>query len=149
MKHHEKLHYLIFACLLVAGLCGCSEAVRPHISNDHATAGDTIAELGRWAIGCGGFVLILCAIAFVFGLFPQTSPFVAPVAPFIDEIALAAGATILVGSCLVWVGLHSWVIFAVFAAIGLIYLVRHRAMLLSWLGFGPASAKDSSPSDHG
>lgn len=146
MKHHEKLLYLGVALLALTGLCGCETRADSPISDGAPSAGSILAEAGRWILYLGLATIGAGILGKVLGAFPATAAYFKPFGAIADECIVLGIAAIGMGSCVVWIGVHSWIIYALSAIFVIVYLVRHRALLAGWLGFGPASPQ-TTPKD--
>lgn len=94
------------------------------------SAGDTIAEIGGCFVTYGCWALGISAIAriasFVFAI-------LRPFSGIIDDAIIISASSIAVGSALVWVGLHSWVLWVVcLACLAAWIAYRRKAVVALW-----------------
>lgn len=143
MNRYEKYLYFAVACLALAGLCGCADGVRSHVSDGPPSAGDILAESGAWIIRLGLAAIGAGVLCKVLGRIPATATWALPFSAIADEAIILGVASIGMGSCVVFIGIHSWVIYVTSAACVVVYLVRHRALLASWLGIGQTRSENS------
>jgi len=131
-----------FLALFLCTSCG----LRTATGSDAGASADTgthpiggpLVVLGHWCIYLGGIALILDALAEVL-LFVYASPLVTRIGPFLGKIAVIGACAILVGSGLVWIGVHAWVLFILGALAIAFVCVRHRAFILHMLDLDPKS----------
>ncbi len=121
---------LAFVCLAVF-LCGCArELAGPGVVPDKPSAGDSIAAIGRTFVTVGCIALGIAVLARV------ATFIVAALKPFagvIDDCIILAGSSIAFGSALVWVGVHSWVLWVVCLACLAVWLTyRRRSIIALW-----------------
>lgn len=141
MKKHAKLLYLVCACVALAGLCGCDARPSSPISDAPPSAGSILAEAGRWILYLGLASIGAGIVGKVLGIFPATAAYFKPFGTIADEAIVLGIAALLMGSCVVWIGVHSWIIYATAAVVLVVYALRHRSLLASWLGITSSPAE--------
>lgn len=133
--HHEKIPWksltVAVASVLILGLlCGCSfrapTVLTPELRDRILQSGNdsALSPLGHISIYIGGIVLLVAGLARVACFFPATA-FLLVFAPLMGEAAALAATAIILGSCLVWLGLHMWVLYVAILALGLVYGLKH------------------------
>ena len=147
MRHHVKVIYSVFIFIALVGLCACGPSVRAPLEHHPAAAGDILADAGRWILYLGLAAIGAGLVGKVLGEFPTTALYFQPFGTIADELIVLGVTALGMGSCVVWIGVHSWIIYAVSGLCVAIYLVRHRALLAGWMGFGKVDVKASEPSN--
>ena len=134
-SHVQVLHFLLCATagLLICLMCGCSpriEQSRVGIGQDGTTY--ALEQIGHISIYFGGIALLVIGLARAAAYFPATS-FLMVFTPLMGEAAALAATAIIIGSCLVWVSLHFWVVYLSVVAVAAVYFIRHYALFRNWL----------------
>lgn len=122
---------LLIACALPL-LAGCwpwgSVRGEGGTGNGH-TVGDTLADIGYWFTWGGGLVMGVAALALVASFFPATAVILSVVRPYIAEAIAIGFAAVLVGSSLLWLGAHPWLLGVIIGLVVVGLCWRYRARL--------------------
>lgn len=146
MRHHVKVLSLMLCMCALVGMCACS-GTRTPIEHHPVAAGDILADAGRWILYLGLAAIGAGLVGKVLGKFPATALYFQPFGTIADELIVLGVAALGMGSCVVWIGIHSWIIYAASGLCVALYLVRHRALLASWLGLSAVAVKVPEPSN--
>lgn len=133
-SHAHTLHFVI-AALLLAGiglLCGCTPREQSGPGGHQVGHASALEQIGHISICIGGIALLVIGLARAAAFFPATA-FLLVFTPLMGEAAALAATAIIIGSCLVWVGLHFWIVYLSAVAVAGVYVIRHRKILGVWI----------------
>jgi len=141
MNRKHYAHIFIFTALAVF-VCSCSFGIRapdfpagPHASTGSLTpsAGSILARLGEWCIYAGAVAAILGALGKVAARTPYFA-FLIAFDAILSEAIILGSVAVIIGSVVLWVGLHSWVLWLVVGIAGTVYAVRHLDVIYAAWG---------------
>lgn len=102
------------------------------------TIGCTIGSLGSWFTWSGGIVMGFAALALAASFFPAVAIWLSPIRLYIVEAIALGFAAVLVGSALLFLGAHPWLLGVTLGLVVLGLCWRYRSRLRRLLGLAPS-----------
>lgn len=118
---------LVAAVPLLAG-CWTWGSVRGEAC-DSPTVGETLGDIGYWFTWGGGLLMGIATLALLASFFPATAVLFSVIRPYLAEAIAIGFASVLVGSSLLWLGAHPWLLGACVVLVLAWFAWRHRARL--------------------
>ncbi len=129
---------VLMSTLALAGCWPWGSVRGPCESGNVPTVGCTIGGIGSWFTWVGGVALGLAALALAASFFPAIALVATPFRIYLIEAIALSFACVLVGSALLFLGAHPWLLGVALGVVVLGLCWRYRARLRRLLGLGPA-----------